>query len=58
MEWAEKYGEKNDVCNAIGAHHDEIEMTSLFLLLVQVCDAISGARPEQTSSVRQLMFRD
>ena len=32
MEWAEKYGEKKEVCNAIGAHHDEIEMTSLFLL--------------------------
>ncbi len=45
MEWAEKYGEKNDVCNAIGAHHDEIEMTSLLSPLVQVCDAISGARP-------------
>lgn len=45
MEWAEKYGEKNEVCNAIGAHHDEIEMTSLHSPLVQVCDAISGARP-------------
>ena len=45
MEWAEKYGEKPDVCNAIGAHHDEIEMTSYYHLLVQVCDAISGARP-------------
>ena len=45
MEWAEKYGEKNDVCNAIGAHHDEIEMNSLLSPLVQVCDAISGARP-------------
>jgi len=45
MEWAEKYGEKNDVCNAIGAHHDEIEMTSLLSPLVQVCDAISGASP-------------
>ncbi len=45
MEWAEKYGEKTDVCNAIGAHHDEIEMTTLFSPLVQVCDAISGARP-------------
>ena len=44
MEWAEKYGEKNEVCNAIGAHHDEIEMTSLLSPLVQVCDAISGAR--------------
>ena len=45
MEWAEKYGEKKEVCNAIGAHHDEIEMTSLFSPIVQVCDAISGARP-------------
>lgn len=45
MEWAEKYGEKPDVCNAIGAHHDEIEMTSLLSPIIQVCDAISGARP-------------
>ncbi|MDO4880257.1 MAG: ribonuclease Y [Capnocytophaga sp.] len=45
MEWAQKYGEKPEVCNAIGAHHDEIEMTSLIAPIVQVCDAISGARP-------------
>jgi len=45
MQWAEKYGEKAEVCNAIGAHHDEIEMTSLLSPIVQVCDAISGARP-------------
>ena len=45
MQWAEKYGEKPDVCNAIGAHHDEVEMTSLLAPIVQVCDAISGARP-------------
>jgi ribonuclease Y len=45
MKWAEKYGEKPDVCNAIGAHHDEIEMTTLISPIVQVCDAISGARP-------------
>ena len=45
MEWAEKYGEKPEVYNAIGAHHDEIEMTSLLSPIVQVCDAISGARP-------------
>ncbi len=45
MKLAEKYGEKKDVCNAIGAHHDEIEMTSLISPIVQVCDAISGARP-------------
>ena len=45
MNLAEKYKEKADVCNAIGAHHDEVEMTSLFAPIVQVCDAISGARP-------------
>ncbi|MBM1106668.1 ribonuclease Y [Aurantibacter crassamenti] len=45
MQWAEKFGEKPDVCNAIGAHHDEIEMTNLISPIVQVCDAISGARP-------------
>ena len=45
MQWAEKYGEKPEVCNAIGAHHDEIEMTSLLSPVIQVCDAISGARP-------------
>tara|TARA_B110000967_G_scaffold209348_1_gene265130 strand:+ start:74355 stop:75926 length:1572 start_codon:yes stop_codon:yes gene_type:complete len=45
MQWAEKYGEKPDVCNAIGAHHDEIEMKTLYAPIVQVCDAISGARP-------------
>lgn len=45
MKWAEKYGEKPEVCNAIGAHHDEIEMNSLLSPIVQVCDAISGARP-------------
>ncbi len=45
MQWAEKYGEKPDVCNAIGAHHDEIEMKNLISPIVQVCDAISGARP-------------
>ena len=42
---AEKYGEKPDVCNAIGAHHDEIEMTTLISPIIQVCDAVSGARP-------------
>ncbi|WP_417370074.1 ribonuclease Y [Gelidibacter japonicus] len=45
MQWAEKYGEKPEVCNAIGAHHDEIEMTTLLAPIIQVCDAISGARP-------------
>lgn len=45
MKLAEKYKESPDVCNAIGAHHDEVEMTSLLAPIVQVCDAISGARP-------------
>ena len=45
MKLAEKYKEKPDICNAIGAHHDEIEMTTLLAPIVQVCDAISGARP-------------
>ncbi|WP_343634412.1 ribonuclease Y [Fluviicola sp.] len=45
MKLAEKYGEKPDVLNAIGAHHDEIEMTSLISPIVQICDSISGARP-------------
>ena len=45
MQLAEKHGENSEVCNAIGAHHDEIEMTSLLSPIVQVCDAISGARP-------------
>ncbi len=45
MKLAEKYGEKPDVCNAIGAHHDEIEMSTLIAPIVQVCDAVSGARP-------------
>ena len=42
---AEKYKEKPDICNAIGAHHDEVEITTLLAPIVQVCDAISGARP-------------
>ena len=45
MKLAEKFGEKPDVCNAIGAHHDEIEMNNLISPIVQVCDAISGSRP-------------
>ncbi len=45
MKLAEQYKEKPDICNAIGAHHDEVEMTSLLSPIVQVCDAISGARP-------------
>ena len=45
MKLAEKYKEKAEICNAIGAHHDEVEMTTLIAPIVQVCDAISGARP-------------
>ncbi|MFC5873532.1 ribonucrease Y [Chryseobacterium arachidis] len=45
MQWAEKYGENAEVVNAIGAHHDEVEMTSLLSPIIQVADAISGARP-------------
>jgi ribonuclease Y len=45
MKLAEKYGEKPDVCNAIGAHHDEVEMKFMLSPIVQICDAISGARP-------------
>mgnify|MGYP002621100909 FL=1 len=52
MQWAEKYGEKAEVCNAIGAHHDEIEMKYLLSPVVQVCDAISGAR---TGARRQVL---
>ena len=45
MKLAEKYGEQPDVCNAIGAHHDEVEMTALISPIVQACDAVSGSRP-------------
>ena len=45
MKLSEKYKEKPDVCNAIGAHHDEVEMTSIIAPIIQVCDSISGARP-------------
>jgi len=45
MKLAEKFKEKADICNAIGAHHEEVEMTSLLAPIVQICDAISGARP-------------
>ena len=45
MKLAEKFKEKPEVCNAIGAHHDEVEMTSIIAPIIQVCDAISGARP-------------
>ena len=52
MQWAEKYGESKEVCNAIGAHHDEIEMKFLLSPIIQVCDAISGAR---SGSRRQVL---
>jgi ribonuclease Y len=45
MKMAEKFKEKPEICNAIGSHHDEVEMESLIAPIVQVCDAISGARP-------------
>lgn len=45
MKLAEKYKEKPDICNAIGAHHDEVDMTTMIAPIIQVCDAISGARP-------------
>jgi len=45
MELAKKYKENAEICNAIGAHHDEIEMTSMISPIIQICDAISGARP-------------
>jgi ribonucrease Y len=45
MKLAEKFKEKPEICNAIGAHHDEIEMTTMYAPIVQICDAISGARP-------------
>ena len=45
MKLAEKYKEKPEICNAIGAHHDEVEMNTMIAPIVQVCDAISGARP-------------
>ena len=45
MKLCEKYKEKPDICNAVGAHHEEIEMESLIAPIVQICDSISGARP-------------
>ena len=53
MEWAKKYGERPQVCNAIGAHHDEIEMDNSISQIVQVCDAISGARPGARSQLQE-----
>ncbi|WP_096685635.1 ribonuclease Y [Ichthyobacterium seriolicida] len=61
MEWAEKYRENKEVCNAIGAHHDDIEMTSLISPIVQVCDAISGSRPgvrHQSADIYSKRLRD
>ena len=52
---AEKYKEKPDICNAIGAHHDEMEMTSLIAPIVQVCDAISGAVPVHAAKLSRPM---
>ena len=57
MKLAEKYKEKPDICNAIGAHHDEIEMQTLLAPIVQVCDAISGARPSPPRNCRSLHKR-
>ena len=53
MKLAEKYKEKPDICNAIGAHHDEVEQNSLLAPIVQVCDAISGARPGARPGARR-----
>lgn len=58
MQWAEKFGENPEVINAIGAHHDEIEMTSLLSPIIQVADAISGARPVQEDRYWNLICRD
>jgi ribonuclease Y len=57
MKLAEKYKEKPEVYNAIGSHHDEVEMTSLISPVVQVCDAISGARPGARREVVELYIK-
>ena len=57
MNLAEKFKEKPDICNAIGAHHDEVEMTSMISPLVQVCDAISGARPGARREVAEAYIK-
>ena len=57
MKLAEKYGERAEVCNAIGAHHDEVEMNSLISHVVQVCDSISGARPGARREVVESYIR-
>jgi len=53
MKLAEKLKEKPEICNAIGAHHDEVEMTSLYSPIIQICDGISGARPGARREVHQ-----
>ncbi|MFH1005351.1 MAG: ribonuclease Y [Bacteroidota bacterium] len=53
MKFIEKYKEKPEICNAVGSHHDEIEMTSIFAPIVQICDAISGARPGARREIHQ-----
>ena len=57
MELAKKYKENKEVCNAIGAHHDEIEMTSMLSPIVQACDAISGSRPGARREVMESYIR-
>ncbi len=57
MELALKYKEHPAVCNAIGAHHDEIEMTNIMSPIVQACDAISGARPGARREVMEQYIR-
>lgn len=57
MKLAEKHKEKPDVCNAIGAHHDEVEMTSMLSPIIQVCDAISGARPGARREVAEAYIK-
>lgn len=57
MQLAEKYKEHPEVCNAIGAHHDEVEMTSLISPIIQACDAISGARPGARREVVESYIR-
>ena len=56
MQWAEKFGENPEVVNAIGAHHDEVEMTSLLSPIIQVADAISGARPGARRQVFRILY--
>jgi ribonuclease Y len=53
MKLAEKFKEKPEICNAIGAHHDEIEMTTMLSPIVQICDAISGARPGARREIQE-----